>query len=44
MPLVAWRSKKGTREEAVAEVARRYGQFVDIFENSGPATVTRTSG
>jgi 5-dehydro-2-deoxygluconokinase len=32
-PLVNWRAKKITREDAVAEIARRYREFVDIFEN-----------
>jgi len=31
-PLVDWRGKKITREAAVAEIARRYQQFVEIFE------------
>ena len=31
-PLVAWRAKKTTRDGAVAEVARRYREFVDVFE------------
>ena len=31
-PLVDWRAKKITREAAVAEIARRYREFVDIFE------------
>jgi myo-inositol catabolism protein IolC len=31
-PLVNWRAKKMTREAAVAEMARRYREFVDIFE------------
>jgi len=30
--LVHWRGKKSTREEAVNEIARRYAQFVDVFE------------
>jgi myo-inositol catabolism protein IolC len=30
-PLVGWRARKITREAAVAEVARRYREFVDIF-------------
>ena len=30
-PLVNWRAKKITREAAVAEVAHRYRQWVDIF-------------
>jgi myo-inositol catabolism protein IolC len=36
-PLVAWRAKEITREDAVAEIARRYRQFVDIFERARPA-------
>ena len=31
-PLVDWRGKKMTREAAVAEIARRYKEFVGIFE------------
>lgn len=33
-PLVDWRAKKITREAAVAEMARRYREFADIFENA----------
>ena len=33
-PLVDWRAKKTTREAAVAEIARRYREFADIFENA----------
>jgi myo-inositol catabolism protein IolC len=33
-PLVGWRAGKTTREEAVAEMARRYREFVDIFEKA----------
>ena len=33
-PLIDWRAKKMTREAAVAEVARRYRQLVDTFENA----------
>jgi myo-inositol catabolism protein IolC len=33
-PLVGWRSQKMPREAAVAEIARRYGAFVDIFEGA----------
>src|SRR5271166_964537 len=33
-PLVDWRGKKITREAAVAEIARRYQQFVEIFETA----------
>ena len=31
-PLVDWLGKKTTRDAAVAEIARRYREFVDIFE------------
>jgi len=31
-PLVDWRAKKITRDAAVAEIARRYREFVEIFE------------
>jgi 5-dehydro-2-deoxygluconokinase len=31
-PLVKWRAGKMTREDAVMEMARRYTEFVDIFE------------
>jgi 5-dehydro-2-deoxygluconokinase len=30
-PLVGWRDRKKTREAAVAEIARRSREFVDIF-------------
>ena len=33
-PLVDLRAKKITREDAVDEIARRYREFVDIFENA----------
>lgn len=33
-PLVDWRAKKITREAAVAEIARRYREFADIFERA----------
>jgi myo-inositol catabolism protein IolC len=38
-PLVAWRAKNATREQAVAEIARRYREFVDLFEEAhiGPS-------
>jgi len=41
-PLIDWRAKKITREAAVAEITRRYQEFVDIFENArieAPAAV-----
>ena len=36
-PLVAWHAKKITREEAVNDIARRYQEFVDIFEQKAQA-------
>jgi myo-inositol catabolism protein IolC len=30
-PLAAWRSKQATRDQTVAEIARRYREFVDLF-------------
>ena len=33
-PLVDWRAKKIARETAVAEIAQRYEEFSDIFENA----------
>ena len=33
-PLVLWRDKTTTRKAAVAEVARRYREFVDTFEKA----------
>ncbi len=33
-PLVGWRAKQSTREAAVNEIARRYREFVDIFEKA----------
>jgi len=32
-PLIDWRAHKITREAAVAEIARRYREWVDIFES-----------
>jgi myo-inositol catabolism protein IolC len=31
-PLVAWRSKQANRDRTVAEIARHYREFVDLFE------------
>jgi len=31
-PLVNWRAGKSTRDEAIAEMAKRYREFVDLFE------------
>ena len=36
-PLVNWREKKITRQQAVIEIARRYCEFVDIFEDHARA-------
>jgi myo-inositol catabolism protein IolC len=36
-PLVNWLAEKITRDEAVARVASRYREFVDIFENGRAA-------
>jgi len=36
-PLVGWRSQRTTRESAVAEIARRYREFVDVFERARAA-------
>jgi 5-dehydro-2-deoxygluconokinase len=36
-PLVDYRAKKLTREAAVAEMARRYEEFVAIFEKARPS-------
>jgi 5-dehydro-2-deoxygluconokinase len=36
-PLIAWRSKKATRQETVAEIAKRYHEFVDLFERASIA-------
>lgn len=33
-PLVAWRANQSTREAAVTEIARRYREWVDIFEKA----------
>jgi 5-dehydro-2-deoxygluconokinase len=33
-PLVSWRAGKIARDAAVAEIARRYREFVDIFESA----------
>jgi 5-dehydro-2-deoxygluconokinase len=35
-PLAAWRAGKIAREAAVAEIARRYRELVDIFEDGRP--------
>ena len=37
-PLVAWRDGKITRDSAVAEIARRYEEFVETFEGASKAT------
>jgi myo-inositol catabolism protein IolC len=35
-PLVEWQAKTATREDAVNAIARRYREFVDIFEKRTP--------
>jgi 5-dehydro-2-deoxygluconokinase len=35
-PLTDWRAEKTTREASVAEIARRYREWVGIFENARP--------
>jgi myo-inositol catabolism protein IolC len=44
-PLVAWRSKRATRDQTVAEIARRYREFVDLFErkDAGLSSVASSS-
>jgi myo-inositol catabolism protein IolC len=37
-PLVAWRAKQITREQAVKEIERRYREFVNTFEGQRAAT------
>jgi myo-inositol catabolism protein IolC len=41
--LVAWRSKLATRDQTVAEIARRYRQFVDLFERKDAALSSAAS-
>jgi myo-inositol catabolism protein IolC len=36
-PLVAWRNQQATRDQTVAEIARRYSRFVDLFERKHPS-------
>lgn len=36
-PLVHWRAGKATREATVSEIARRYREFVDVFDAARPA-------
>jgi myo-inositol catabolism protein IolC len=36
-PLVQYRAKKATRQAAVSEIARRYREFVDVFEKARAA-------
>ena len=33
-PIAAWRAKRATRQAAVSQIARRYREFVDIFEKA----------
>jgi myo-inositol catabolism protein IolC len=43
-PLVAWRARQATRDQTIAEIARRYREFVDIFEHARGAALARRSG
>ena len=36
-PLVAWRAKKASREQAVAEIARHYREFATLFDDASTA-------
>jgi myo-inositol catabolism protein IolC len=38
-PLIGWRDKKVGREDAVAEISRRYQEFVHLFENARSSPV-----
>ena len=40
-PVADWRAKKVTREAAVGEIARRYRQFVEVYEAAARPTATR---
>jgi 5-dehydro-2-deoxygluconokinase len=42
-PLVAWRAHEATREQTVAEIARRYRAFVDLFEHARGAALAQRS-
>jgi myo-inositol catabolism protein IolC len=42
-PLVAWRAERATRDQTIAEIARRYREFVDIFEHARAADLARKS-
>jgi myo-inositol catabolism protein IolC len=39
-PVADWRAKKVTREAAVGEIARRYREFVEVFEAAAHPTAT----
>jgi 5-dehydro-2-deoxygluconokinase len=43
-PLVDWRAEKITRDGAVIEIARRYREFVDIFESARVGTSAALTG
>jgi 5-dehydro-2-deoxygluconokinase len=40
-PVADWRAKKVTREAAVAEIARRYHEFVGVFETAAHRSAAR---
>ncbi len=33
-PVVAWKEKKSSREDAVNEISRRFREWIDIFEKA----------
>jgi myo-inositol catabolism protein IolC len=41
---VNWRAKKISREDAIREIARRYREFVDIFEKASAARAEGEAG
>jgi myo-inositol catabolism protein IolC len=44
-PLVAWRSRKATREQTVAAIAKHYREFVDLFERANtPSELSDRTG
>jgi myo-inositol catabolism protein IolC len=42
-PLVAWRSKKATRQQTVDAIAKRYREFVDLFERATTRSASELS-
>jgi myo-inositol catabolism protein IolC len=42
-PVADWRARKVTRKTAVDEIARRYREFVTVFESASSPAATRTN-